>query len=150
MKFSIFAAFLSLAGFASASSIASRQNCPEATRFGVVIVNPTTVKPGDTINISVDFTCGVKTFGIIPSFLDFTIEVSSDANNGFEQPIVLARRTIPAGALSDSFTTTIPHGFYVANAPYNIVLTNIYNIDGTDGSPVLVEGGVLHFIDIDV
>ncbi|KAH9483438.1 hypothetical protein JR316_0002906 [Psilocybe cubensis] len=148
MKFSVSAALFSFAGFVSASTVVSRQSCPQATRFGVMTVSPTTVKAGDTIHISVDLTCGVKNFKIIPKFIDYTIEVPSNANNGFQPPIVLARRTIPAGALSDSFTTTIPHGYYVANSPYNVVLTNIHNIDGTDGSPVLVEGGVLEPIKI--
>ncbi|PPQ87906.1 hypothetical protein CVT25_001248 [Psilocybe cyanescens] len=150
MKFAISAALLSLTGVVSATSIASRQGCPQASRFGNIIVSPTTVSAGDSINISVDLTCGVKNFGIVPQFLDYSIEVPAASNNGFQQPIILARRAIPAGSLSDSFTTTIPHGFFVANSNYNIVLSNIYNINGTDGSPVLVRGGVLEPITINV
>jgi len=45
MKFTI-SAVLALAGIASAANVA-RQSCPQATRFGVVTVSPTTVSAGD-------------------------------------------------------------------------------------------------------
>ncbi|KAH9483436.1 hypothetical protein JR316_0002904 [Psilocybe cubensis] len=150
MKFAISAAVLSFVGLASATSIAARQSCPQATRFGIPSVTPSTVSAGDSISITVDLTCGVTRFGIVPEFLDYSIEVPAEFNNGFQQAIILARRAIPAGALSDSFTTTVPHGYFVANSPYNVVVTNIYNINGTDGSPVLVKGGVLQPITINV
>ncbi|KAF9553530.1 hypothetical protein CPC08DRAFT_713690 [Agrocybe pediades] len=142
MKFALSTAIIALAGFASAS-IVERQSCPQATRFGVVTVSPTTVSPGDTITINVDLHCAVQNFGIQAQFLDYTIEVPSSANNGHEPPIVLARHNIAAGALSDSLTTTIPHAFFFAGAPYNIVVTNGFPSAGTDGSPVVTEGGVL-------
>jgi len=60
-----------------------------------------------TINVKVDLTCGVQNFGLIPQFLDYSLEVLPPNNNGFENPIILARHAIPAGALSDSITTTV-------------------------------------------
>lgn len=55
MKFAL-STVLALAGIASASvaNVAERQSCPEATRFGVVTVSPTTVSLGDvriTLNV---------------------------------------------------------------------------------------------------
>ncbi|KAH9483440.1 hypothetical protein JR316_0002908 [Psilocybe cubensis] len=146
MKFLFLSSLISLAGSASAASL----SCPDASRFGVPTVTPTTVKAGDSISVFVDLTCGVKNFGFIPQFLDYSIEVPANENNGFEQPIILARRTIASGTLSDSFTTTVPHAFYFANAAYNIIVGNIYNINGTDGSPVLVKGDVFIPITIEV
>lgn len=82
--------------------------------------------------------------------------------------MVLARRTLQAGALSDSFTAKvskavvnlrpgsdepltslkIPHGFFFAGAAYEVFFTNTYPINGTDGSEVLVQGGLAQGITI--
>ncbi|PPQ78689.1 hypothetical protein CVT25_010710 [Psilocybe cyanescens] len=143
MKFATSAVFFSFAGLAASASI-TRRNCVEAARFGALSAFPVTVSPGDTINISVNLNCAVEQFGIVPQFLDYTLEVPEASNNGSEQPIVLARRTfnISPGTNqpSDSFSTQVPRGFFVAGAPYNVVLNMVYPISGTDGSTVLVKG----------
>ncbi|KAF8064865.1 hypothetical protein FPV67DRAFT_158324 [Lyophyllum atratum] len=142
MKFAISATIASLAGLVASTGI-PRQSCPQASRFGVLTVTPSgAFNPGDNINIHVDFSCGINTFGIVPKYLDYTIEVPAASNNGHEPPIVLARRVYLAGAESDIFTTQIPHAFYFAGATTNLVFTNTYAIAGTDGSEVLVQGGV--------
>ncbi|PPQ79553.1 hypothetical protein CVT25_003435 [Psilocybe cyanescens] len=138
MKFAISAGLLSLAGLVASANV-GRTACDEAARFGVLTVSPTTFRAGDTIKISTDVTCGVQNFGLIPQFLDYSIEVLPPNNNGFEQPIVLARHALPNGALSDTFNVKVPHGFFF-NATYTLLLNNLHNINGTDGSPVLVRG----------
>jgi len=52
----------------------------------------------------------VQNFGINAQFLDYTLVVPEGQNNGHEQPIVLARHSIAAGALSDTLTTTVGIG----------------------------------------
>ncbi|KAH9482097.1 hypothetical protein JR316_0004192 [Psilocybe cubensis] len=140
--FAISAAFLSLSGIVASATIEKR-NCPEAARFGTLSVFPLTASAGDDISVSLSLNCPTMQFGIVPQFLDYTLEVPEASNNGNEQPIVLTRRTytfVP-GTIQpmDDFTVQIPHGPFVAGAPYNIVLNMVYPIDGTDGSSVLVE-----------
>ncbi|PPQ80689.1 hypothetical protein CVT25_001821 [Psilocybe cyanescens] len=181
MKFAAASAvFFSLAGLVASATIAKR-NCPQAARFGALSAFPVTVSPGDSITVSVNLNCPIEQFGIIPQFLDYTIEVPEASNNGHEQPIVLARRTfnffgiipqfldytieVPEASNNgheqpivlarrtfnfvpgtiqptDEFTTQVPHAPFFAGAAYNIVLNMVYPINGTDGSTVLVEGGV--------
>ncbi|PPQ79217.1 hypothetical protein CVT25_002823 [Psilocybe cyanescens] len=146
MKFAATSAvFFSLASLVASATIAKR-NCPQAARFGALSAFPVTVSPGDSITVSVNLNCAIEQFGIIPQFLDYTIEVPEASNNGHEQPIVLARRTfnfVPGTIQpTDEFTTQVPHAPFFAGAPYNIVLNMVYPINGTDGSTVLVEGGV--------
>ncbi|KAG6853970.1 hypothetical protein C0991_011832 [Blastosporella zonata] len=110
MKFAIAATLLSLVGFVASAAV-PRQSCPEASRFGVISVTPSTVSPGDEIIVTVDLTCAINSFDIIPKYLDYTIEVSS-ASNAIKPPIsvppiLLARRDFPAGATSDVFTTQV-------------------------------------------
>ncbi|KDR86067.1 hypothetical protein GALMADRAFT_235291 [Galerina marginata CBS 339.88] len=152
MKFAISTAFLSFAGLVSSANIAARQFCAEAVRFGVLSVSSPTgassFNAGDDIAIKVDLNCAVNHFNIVPRFLDYAINVPASVNNGHEPDIVLARRTLPAGALSDSFTTKIPHGFFFAGAAYQVIFTNTYPINGTDGSEVLIQEGMLQPITI--
>ncbi|KAF8071877.1 hypothetical protein FPV67DRAFT_903098 [Lyophyllum atratum] len=150
MKFTISAALLSLAGLVASSSInVPRQSCPEASRFGILTVTPSTpLNPGDDFTVSVDLKCAVNNFGIVPTYLDYTIIVPSQVNNGHEPPMVIARRTLAAGATSDTFTTTVPHGFYFEGAPYSVQFVNTYPIQGTDGSEVLVQGSITAGINI--
>ncbi|KAF9564494.1 hypothetical protein CPC08DRAFT_705239, partial [Agrocybe pediades] len=123
MKFAISSTLLTLAaGLASAATIESRLSCPQATRFGIVTLSKSTVKAGDSLTINVDLRCAVQNFGINAQFLDYTLEVPASSNNGFQAPIVLGRHSIAHGALSDTLTTTIPHGFFVAGSNYNVVL----------------------------
>ncbi|KAG6875341.1 hypothetical protein C0992_004221 [Termitomyces sp. T32_za158] len=152
MKLAISATLLTFAGLVASTAV-PRQFCPEATRFGTFTVSPNTVNPGDNVTISVNLDCGINQFGIRPKFLDFTIVVPAASNNGFEPPIVLARRDFnsPTGSTSDQFTAKIPLAkFYVAGAPYNILMTNTYPTPGTDGSDVLVQGGIFGGITINV
>ncbi|PPQ85441.1 hypothetical protein CVT26_012926 [Gymnopilus dilepis] len=145
MKFSLTAALFSLASLASAT-VLTRQNCPQASRFGdfgfTTPNNETTVNPGDTIHVIINFNCAINTFGIRPQYYDLTIQVPPEQNNGHEAPIVLTTRSLAEGATTDEFDVTIPHAFYFANAPYNVVLTDTYPTQGTDGSQVLLRGGV--------
>ncbi|KAG6864173.1 hypothetical protein C0991_011876 [Blastosporella zonata] len=106
MKFAIAATLLSFVGLVASTAV-PRQDCPQASRFGGMSVSPTTVNPGDEITVTVDLTCAVNHFGIIPKYLDYTIEVPSASNNGHEPPIVIARREFAAGATSDVFTTQV-------------------------------------------
>ncbi|KAG6900613.1 hypothetical protein C0993_007836 [Termitomyces sp. T159_Od127] len=147
LKLAISAA-LSFAGLVTSTVVP----CAEAERFGTFIVSPTTVNPGDNITISVDLNCGIGRFGIVPNFLDFSIVVPVESNNGHEPPIVLARRDFDSstGSTSDQFTTKVPFAFYFAGAPYQILLTNTYPINGTDGSEVLQQGGVYGGITINI
>ncbi|KAG6910818.1 hypothetical protein DXG01_007133 [Tephrocybe rancida] len=150
MKFTLSAAILSLAGLVASTSV-PRQSCPQASRFGLLSVSPTTVKPGDNITVTVDLNCGITNFGIVPKHLDYTIEVPAASNNGHEPPIVLARRDFVAGgANTDVFTVKVPFAFYFAGAPYEVALRNTYPIQGTDGSEVLIQGGVLAGLTINV
>ncbi|PPQ91578.1 hypothetical protein CVT25_012649 [Psilocybe cyanescens] len=151
MKFTISTILLAIAGFVASANIPAIV-CSEADRFGVISISPSG-KPfnaGDNISIHIDFTCAITHSGIVPKFLDYTIEVPAPLNNGFEPTISLARRTLSPGATVDSFTTKIPHEFFTAGAPYSVVLTDTYPINGTDGSEVLREGGVLASITINV
>ncbi|KAF8888182.1 hypothetical protein CPB84DRAFT_1849695 [Gymnopilus junonius] len=146
MKFAFTTALVSLAGLVSAT-VLPRQSCPDASRFGILAIssptNATSYSPGDPINVHVDFHCAVTNYDIVPQFIDYTIEVPANQNNGHEAPIVLARRTLAAGATTDEFSTTIPFAFYFAGAPYNVVLTDTYPVEGTDGtSQFLLEGSV--------
>ncbi|KAF8069932.1 hypothetical protein FPV67DRAFT_1623358 [Lyophyllum atratum] len=152
MKFAISAALLSLAGLVAArdSLNVPRQSCPQATRFGVLSVTPNDVplNPGDEFVVHVDLNCAVNSFGIVPKFLDYSIIVPAPANNGHEPPMVIARRTLPAGTTSDTFTSTVPHGYYFQGANYFVQFVNTYPTKGTDGSEVLLQGSVSTGINI--
>ncbi|KAG6910821.1 hypothetical protein DXG01_007136 [Tephrocybe rancida] len=150
MKFAISTVLISLAGLVASNPV-PRQSCPQASRFGLIGVSPTTVNPGDDITVTVDLNCAIKTFGIIPKYLDYTIEVPAAVNNGHEPPIVLARRDFAAGATSDVFTTKVPFGNYFAGAAYQVYLRNSYPVQGTDGSSeVLIQGGISASVTINV
>ncbi|PBK68604.1 hypothetical protein ARMSODRAFT_958266 [Armillaria solidipes] len=147
MKLATVFAFVLAAVGANASPAGKRLTCAEASRFGILQVVPTDLQPGTDFTIHVDFECAVEYFGIIPRYTDFYIEVPS-GNNGYEPPILLARRdfTLPAPPLSPdlTFTAQLPHYVYFEGAPYNIALNTIYPINGTDGSEVLIQGGILY------
>ncbi|KAG6910819.1 hypothetical protein DXG01_007134 [Tephrocybe rancida] len=148
IKFTLSAAILSLAGLVASTSV-PRQSCPNASRYGVLNVSPTTVKPGDNITVTVDLNCGIGNFGIVPRYLDYKIEVPTASNNGHEPPIVLARRDFVAGGANlDVFTVKVPFSFYFAGAPYVVALHNTYPVQGSDGSEVLIEGEV--YIDLTI
>lgn len=128
---SFFTGLLLSAIFSGAfSATVSRRSCPEASRFGNPTITPQgAFAPGDVsdnqalpgsfefentssatsqaINISIDLTCAVENFGIVPQFIDYTLEVPSSENNGHEQPIVLARHSIPTGSLFDTVSAHV-------------------------------------------
>ncbi|PPQ72638.1 hypothetical protein CVT26_004345 [Gymnopilus dilepis] len=140
MKFILL--FTSVASIASALVI-PRQICSEASRFGDLIVtspdNATSFSAGDPVHIKVNFNCAVNTFGIRPEFVDYTIEVPEQFNNGHEPNIVIARRTLPVGATTDEFTATAsPFQFLTGlTSPMH----HTYPTEGTDGSQVFIQGG---------
>ena len=119
------------------------------------------------MTIKADFTCSFS-FGIEPKFTDYHIEVPVN-NNGHEPPILLARRepSVSASSPIDQFTVQvrnffflqnikkknlnwpflhiffqIPFAFFVAGAGYVVELDTTYAINGTNGSPVFIVGGV--------
>ncbi|KAK0449675.1 uncharacterized protein EV420DRAFT_781983 [Desarmillaria tabescens] len=135
----------SLAG-AKTSPIDKRLGCPEASRFGGFDVTPSNLQPGTEFTINADFTCGVEYFGIVPRYTDFYIEVPEN-NNGYEPDILIARRefTLPSPPLPPVLTFTARFPYYPVffeAAQYMIALVNTYPINGTDGSEVLIRGGV--------
>jgi len=142
MKLTLPSVFLLLAAVVSARVQSARQQCPEAARFGEVSITPSSVAPGDMVTVKADFTCSFS-FGIRPIFTDYHIEVPVN-NNGHEPPILLARRqpfVTPASPI-DQFEVQIPFAPYVTGANYVVNLANTYPINGTNGSPVLIVGGV--------
>ncbi|KAK0229478.1 hypothetical protein EDD85DRAFT_889862 [Armillaria nabsnona] len=152
MKLATVFAFALAAVGTNASAIGKRQSCAEASRFGNLQVVPSDLQPGTDFTIHVDFGCAVNWFGIVPRYIDFYIEVPS-GNNGHEPPILLARRdfTLPAPPLSPAFTFTaqFPHyPVFFEGASYNIALNTIYPVNGTDGSEILVQGGVYSPINV--
>lgn len=143
MKLTSSVTSLLLAAAVSAASVhTARQSCPEASRFGGFSVSPTTVSPGDTVTISADFTCSF-TFGIIPAFTDYYIEVPVN-NNGHEPPILLARRqpNVTVSSPTDEFTVKIPFAFFFAGANYTVILDNTFPTNGTNGTPFFQVGGI--------
>ncbi|KAF4616160.1 hypothetical protein D9613_011222 [Agrocybe pediades] len=143
MLFTLSTVTLALASLISAS-VVKRQNCPEAARFGVVHVTPTTVSAGDIINVNVDLRCAVQ-LGVVAQSIDYTIDVPVD-NNGFEFPILIGRHIIQPGALFDNLTTIIPHANFFAGANYVIEVTNVH----PSNDAFITEGSVDTGITINV
>ncbi|KAF8515240.1 hypothetical protein BU17DRAFT_93730 [Hysterangium stoloniferum] len=137
MKFtSLIIASATLLG--SASNVVA-QFCSEATRFGILNVSPTTLAIGDSFTVSLNLTCGISNFGLIPSFLDYYISVPVN-NNGHEPDILIARHTFdPTGPAFDSFTTTLPNTTYFTGASYQVV---VHNINHTPSGTVLTVGEI--------
>ncbi|KAG8213117.1 hypothetical protein J3R82DRAFT_11515 [Butyriboletus roseoflavus] len=127
----------------------ARQNCPEVTQFGMAAISPTTVSAGDILTVNSDFSCAINTFGHIPEYTDYYIEVPAN-NNGYEPPILLARRTLVPGSTSDSFTVQVPDAHYFAGAGYVVMLETTFPINGTNGIPYSVVGGIETGITINV
>lgn len=152
MKLATVFAFALAAVAVHASPTDKRLSCAEASRFGNVQVVPTNLQPGTDFTINVNLECAVEYFGIIPRYTDFYIEVPEPYNNGHEPAILLARRdyTLPAQPLSPNFnfTAQLPHYPYTAGASYTIFLSTTYPINGTDGSEVLIQGGVYTVVNI--
>ncbi|EGN99250.1 hypothetical protein SERLA73DRAFT_152904 [Serpula lacrymans var. lacrymans S7.3] len=144
MQLTLSSILLSLAAFSTAASIPiARTTCAEAYRFGgVPSLSPSTVAPGASVEIQTDFTCAFY-FGITPTYTDYYIEVLSN-NSGYEPNILLARRqpNITASSPIDKFTVTIPDATYTSGANYTVVMDVTYPINGTNGTPVYVVGGL--------
>ncbi|KAF4616083.1 hypothetical protein D9613_011220 [Agrocybe pediades] len=140
MQLKLSTAFISLVAFAASGGNALI--CNEALRFGNATVTPANPNVGSTINILVDFRCAVQHSGNVPQFVDYTLEVLPADNNGFESPIILARHTLAAGALSDTLTATIPNAL-TPGAPYNLAITNVHSVNDKDGKPFLTSGGFI-------
>lgn len=119
--------------------------CPEASRFGDLIVSPSNLQPGDWFTVHTDFTCAVSAeFDIVPKFLDYYIEVPGQLNNGHEQPILLARRKFHHNRNTppiDTFNVQLPFAFYFAGAAYEVNLAITYPVNGSNGKPVFIQGG---------
>ncbi|KAG1826571.1 hypothetical protein EV424DRAFT_1486102 [Suillus variegatus] len=140
MQLSFPTVIATLAAVFAVATPAAAQACAEANRFGVVTISPTTLSPGETFTVAANFSCAVQ-FGVKPEFTDYYIEVPV-GNNGFEPPILLARRTLnPSSAtpLLDSFTTQLPFALYF-NASYVVTLDTTYPVNGSNGSPYSVVG----------
>ncbi|OJA17115.1 hypothetical protein AZE42_02589 [Rhizopogon vesiculosus] len=143
MQLSFSTAISILAAFSAVATPVAAQSCAEATQFGVVVVSPTTLSPGDTFTVNANFTCAAQ-LGVNPQYTDYYIEVPVN-NNGHEPPILLARRTLDASSatpLLDSFTMQFPYAYYFANTNYVVMLETTYPVTGTNGSPYSVVGGV--------
>ncbi|KAG1876030.1 hypothetical protein C8R48DRAFT_591540 [Suillus tomentosus] len=142
MQLSFSTAIATLAAVFAVATPATALFCAEAERFGVVTVSPTTLSPGETFTVTANFSCAAQ-LGVNPEYIDYYIEVPVN-NNGFEPPILLARRTLdPSSAtpLLDSFTTQLPYANYF-NSSYVVILDTTYPVNGTNGSPYSVVGGV--------
>ncbi|KAJ7028597.1 ricin B lectin domain-containing protein [Mycena alexandri] len=133
----------SLTVLVALASLVSTQRCNEAQRFGSLQV-PLTLSLGQPFTVTVNFTCAIEGFGIVPTYLDYYIEVLI-GNNGHEPPIYIARRTYNQSASPpvDTFTATLPYWAWFAfpGAQYQFVLDTSYMIPGTNGPPVLVVEG---------
>lgn len=108
--------------------------------------------------MNANFTCSAQ-LGVRPQYTDYYIEVPVN-NNGYEPPILLARRTLSTGSLVDQFTTQVsfsgrvfhvqkfdgssqlPYAYYFASSSYVVMLDTTYPETGTDGSSYSVVGGV--------
>jgi len=97
------------------------------------------------LTINADFNCAINTFGIRPEYTDYYIEVPTN-DNDFESHILLARRGAPNGT-SDTFNVTVPDANYVVNAGY-VVMLETYPVNGTNGIPYSIVGGIEALITI--
>lgn len=98
--------------------------------------------------MTANFTCAAQ-FDVHPQYTDYYIEVPVN-NNGYEPPILLARRTLNASSetpLFDQFTTQLPYAYYFNTSSYVVMLETTYPQNGTNGSYSIV-GGVETVIDI--
>ncbi|KAG1729640.1 uncharacterized protein EDB91DRAFT_1159128 [Suillus paluster] len=148
MKLSFSTAIVTFAAVLAAGTPAAAQSCSEAERFGIVTVTPSTLSPGDNFTVTANFTCAGQ-LGVHPQYTDYYIEVPVN-NNGYEPPILLARRTLNASSptpLFDEFTVQLPYAYYF-NASYVVMLDTTYPETGANGSTYSVVGSVEHNIAI--
>ncbi|KAJ7123611.1 hypothetical protein C8R44DRAFT_852475 [Mycena epipterygia] len=133
-------AALALAPIASLAAA----SCPEASRFGLLEVVPSTIAPGDSFTVHVDLTCAAQ-LGYLPTYMDYYVEVLSN-NNGHEAPILLARRTynLAGTGLSpaDTFSAQLPEWYYFEGAQYSVVFQNIFAKSGPNNNSVITTGSI--------
>ncbi|KAJ7643512.1 hypothetical protein FB45DRAFT_1113465 [Roridomyces roridus] len=132
--------FTALAGFIT-TAVAQAGFCPEAARFGLISVSPTTLSPGQSFTVTTNLTCAIQ-LGDTPTFLDYCIDGVSTANIG--GPILLARRTYDASTSPplDTFTTTLPVWFYVSDATYSVRVDDSFARPGPTGKSVITVGSI--------
>ncbi|KAF8163836.1 hypothetical protein B0H34DRAFT_795484 [Crassisporium funariophilum] len=143
-----------LAALSSAKATATPEardtavQCPQAARFGGLFGLPATLTTGQSITVTHNYTCSFA-FGIVPTFTDYLLEVTANGN-GFQPPILVARRTpqVTAAQPEDTFTFTVPFAFFFAPASYSLTTVTTFPTSGTNGSPVLQQGGILNGVQI--
>ncbi|KAH7924388.1 hypothetical protein BV22DRAFT_1047516 [Leucogyrophana mollusca] len=133
MQFTLSAILASFVAVATAATVpVSPAACAQADRFGDITIEPSTLSPGENFTVTANFTCAIQ-LGVNPEHTDYYIEVPTN-NNGYEPPILIARRTLATPPI-DSFNATLPYANYFANASYAFVLDTTYAVNGTNGSP---------------
>ncbi|KAJ7738314.1 hypothetical protein B0H16DRAFT_1570426 [Mycena metata] len=140
---------LPIAALAILASTVSAQGCPEAARFGLLSVSPTTLSPGETFTVTANLTCAVQ-LGDTPTFLDYYID--GTATHAISGPVQIARRTYDSSTSPpvDQFTAVLPNWFYFADATYSLRMDNSFAKPGPTGVSVITVGSISTAITIDV
>ncbi|KAF8148073.1 hypothetical protein B0H34DRAFT_758936 [Crassisporium funariophilum] len=138
----------SLSVKASATPEARAVSCSQAARFGALFGLPAELTTGQSYTVTHNYTCSFY-FGMPPTFTDYVLEVTANGN-GHQPTILVARRTpeVTAAQPEDTFTFTVPFGYYYAPATYTLRTITTFPVSGTDGSPVLQQGGVYNGVTI--
>ncbi|KAJ7923755.1 hypothetical protein B0H13DRAFT_1602222, partial [Mycena leptocephala] len=86
--------------------------CPEAARFGLLNVSPTTLSPGQAFTVTANLTCAIQ-LGNTPTFLDYYIDAA--ATHTVSGPILIARRTYDNSTSPpiDQFTAVVGLGLFI-------------------------------------
>ncbi|KAF7361529.1 hypothetical protein MSAN_01186500 [Mycena sanguinolenta] len=147
MRFN-FSLFSSVFAALALNRAVTAQSCDEAARFGVLSVTPSTLAQGDSFTVHVDLACAQQ-LGYLPTYMDYYIEVLSN-NNGYEAPILLARRTYDPATVTpaDTFTAQLPDWYYFADAQYSVVFVNSFAKPGPTNNSVITQGEVYTPINI--
>ena len=123
---------------------------PQASRFGNLLglPSPASLTTGQSYTVTHDYACAFY-FGQPPTFTDYVLQVTANGN-GHQAPILVTRRTpqVTAAQPSDTFTFTVPFGYYLATASYALTTVVTFPVNGTNGTPVLQQGGVLNGVAI--
>ncbi|KAJ6453100.1 hypothetical protein C8R45DRAFT_635593 [Mycena sanguinolenta] len=133
--------FLAIAAAFATTVIAQGNFCPEAARFGLVNVSPSTLSPGETFTVTANLTCAIE-LNNTPTFLDYYIDATATHTTG--GPILIARRTYDNSTSPpiDQFTATLPNWFYFTDATYTFVMDNSFARAGPTGESVITVGGI--------
>ncbi|KAJ7256873.1 hypothetical protein B0H12DRAFT_975951, partial [Mycena haematopus] len=130
------------------STVTAQANfCPEALRFGLVTVSPSTVSPGETFTITANLTCAVQ-LGNTPTYLDYYIDAT--ATHTVSGPILIARRTYnnSTSPPMDKFTAVLPYWVYYTDATYSLMMDNSFARLGPTDESVITVGGISTGINI--